>query len=73
MLFFLLFLEKYKATASEETFIKTEEAEILLEKHLRIQWVWGLFLKYTHLLALELALKSKLDESSDLPTYSKLF
>jgi len=37
MLFFSLFPEEDKATASEKIFLETEEAETLLEEHLAIQ------------------------------------
>ena len=50
--------------------MKAEEAEILLEEHLAMQQVWGLPLDY--LPTLELALKSKWDESGDSLTHWEL-
>lgn len=62
-------LQEDKAKAKEETFLETKEAKTLLEKYLAMQWVWGLFLKWTYFSALKLALKSKLDKYEGSQTY----
>ena len=72
ILSFSLSSKEDKAIALEETFLDAKETETLLEEHFAIQQVWDLFLKCTYLLALELALENKSDESGNSPTYWEL-